>query len=175
MAKQALCWTVLGVVGLGVMALGGCQSIDEATGAAKIVPDEFAVVTKAPLIVPPDFNLRPPRPGSAEAAANPADDARPAQFQTPRQAADALGPGYSEGEKTLLARTGASVVDPTVRRTLSNETGYETSPDVSRQLVGGQTAAPAAAPPLRSSVDAPANANAPATTPPAKIGTPASN
>jgi len=27
--------------------------------------DEFAVVTKAPLIMPPDYNLRPPRPGAA--------------------------------------------------------------------------------------------------------------
>ena len=29
----------------------------------KRVPDEFAVVQRAPLTIPPDFELRPPRPG----------------------------------------------------------------------------------------------------------------
>ena len=31
-------------------------------------PDEFAVVSRAPLIVPPDFELRPPRPGESAPA-----------------------------------------------------------------------------------------------------------
>ncbi len=31
-------------------------------------PDEFAVARNAPLVVPPDFALTPPRPGEAEAS-----------------------------------------------------------------------------------------------------------
>ena len=47
------------------VALIGCQSIREAAGVTKSPPDEFAVVTKAPLVIPPDFNLKPPKPGAA--------------------------------------------------------------------------------------------------------------
>jgi hypothetical protein len=45
--------------------LVGCDSIREAAGITKEPPDEFAVVTKAPLVIPPDYNLRPPKPGAA--------------------------------------------------------------------------------------------------------------
>ena len=48
-----------------VMILGGCDSIREAAGITKEPPDEFAVVTKSPLVIPPDYNLRPPRTGSS--------------------------------------------------------------------------------------------------------------
>ena len=40
-------------------------------------PDEFAVVTRAPLSMPPDYGLRPPRPGAARPnETSPRDDAR---------------------------------------------------------------------------------------------------
>lgn len=128
---------ILGIAGLGVgLSLGGCQSFEEATGAAKIIPDEFAVVTKAPLIVPPDFNLRPPRPGSPEANAQaPADEARATLYQSPEQAAQALGPTYSDGEKVLLARTGGASVDPKIRGSLASESGYETDPAVANKVL----------------------------------------
>ena len=35
-------------------------------------PDEFAVACNAPLVVPPDFALAPPRPGQPDAGAGPA-------------------------------------------------------------------------------------------------------
>src|ERR1700743_1287526 len=43
--------------------LAGCVSTRNALGMNKVTPDEFRVVTKAPLVVPPDFALRPPAPG----------------------------------------------------------------------------------------------------------------
>lgn len=47
--------------GLGLMlALGGCSGIGDALGFSKRAPDEFEVLAKAPLVVPPDYNLRPP-------------------------------------------------------------------------------------------------------------------
>ncbi len=44
------------VMGLGLMGIGlaGCESTRQALGMTKVVPDEFRVVTKAPLVVPPD-------------------------------------------------------------------------------------------------------------------------
>ena len=55
---------VLLAVSLTALAVGasGCGSM-RALGGAKVTPDEFRVVTKAPLVVPPDFALRPPAPG----------------------------------------------------------------------------------------------------------------
>ncbi|MEC7944356.1 MAG: DUF3035 domain-containing protein, partial [Pseudomonadota bacterium] len=44
--------------------VGGCEGVREAAGIAKKAPDEFAIITHAPLSMPPDYGLRPPRPGA---------------------------------------------------------------------------------------------------------------
>ena len=47
------------------LALAACEGVKQELGMTKQAPDEFAVVaSKAPLVVPPDFSLRPPRPGA---------------------------------------------------------------------------------------------------------------
>ena len=49
----------------GMTALAGCSgSVQESLGLGKRQPDEFQVVRRAPLVLPPDFNLRPPEPGA---------------------------------------------------------------------------------------------------------------
>lgn len=47
-----------------VLALQGCSSLRQAIGLDQAGPDEFAVESRAPLTIPPDFNLRPPEPGA---------------------------------------------------------------------------------------------------------------
>lgn len=62
-------------------------------------PDEFAVARNAPLVIPPDFALTPPRPGDPVAQAS---DAR-------AQALEALfgGPApRSDAERTILQQAG---------------------------------------------------------------------
>jgi hypothetical protein len=44
---------ILAIAAAGV-ALAGCQSASKALGMQKVTPDEFRVVSKAPLVVPPD-------------------------------------------------------------------------------------------------------------------------
>ncbi len=69
-------------------------------------PDEFAVQRQAPLVVPPDFNLEPPAPGTP----------RPAEGAASEQALEALfgGPAArSQVETSALDRAGAS--DPGIR------------------------------------------------------------
>ncbi|GMN02395.1 DUF3035 domain-containing protein [Erythrobacter sp. MTPC3] len=64
-------------------------------------PDEFAVQRQAPLVVPPDFTLTPPAPGSP----------RPAEGTAQEQALDALfgGPApRSQVETSALDRAGAA-------------------------------------------------------------------
>ena len=58
-----LCWPLCA----GVVAGGLRQRCASAAGLTKKSPDEFAVTTKAPLVIPPDFNLRPPMPGARAA------------------------------------------------------------------------------------------------------------
>jgi DUF3035 family protein len=88
---------MIALVGAGVLALGGCArgTVQNALGIGKRTPDEFSVVQRAPLVIPPDFELRPPRPGEARPQTSTSDQARAAltgQPTTPLgQPATALG------------------------------------------------------------------------------------
>ena len=117
--------TPLKSAALGICALvtlGGCDDTKRALGIDKSIPDEFAVVRRAPLVMPPDFNLRPPAPGSE----------RPQEGTTAEQARNALigrnrldgyrVRGFSPGEIELLDRAGADLILPGIRETLDKET-----------------------------------------------------
>ena len=83
------------------LLLAGCAS------GGRNSPDEFAVARNAPLVVPPDFALTPPRPGEA----TPATDSR-------NQAIQALfgGPApRSAAEQQLLQQSNASSSAPGAR------------------------------------------------------------
>jgi Protein of unknown function (DUF3035) len=45
--------------------ISGCTDLKKAIGLEKTSPDEFAVESRAPLEMPPDFDLRPPQPGAS--------------------------------------------------------------------------------------------------------------
>jgi hypothetical protein len=103
---------------IGAASLAGCSSAQKALGMSKVTPDEFRVVTKAPLIVPPDFSLRPPAPG----------EPRPQELQPESAARIALlgereGEARSEGEKLLATKAGADKADPLVRYVIDDEFG----------------------------------------------------
>lgn len=106
-----------GLVGLGA-GLSACQSTAAALGMTKVVPDEFRVVTKAPLAVPPDYSLRPPAPG----------EPRPQELQPESAARTALlgvraAEQRSQGEKLLASKAGADKADPLVRYVVDDEFG----------------------------------------------------
>ena len=113
----------LALAGLALVALSGCQSLRDAAGLTKQSPDEFAVVTKAPLIIPPDFNLKPPTPGAAPLnQQDPTDAAQTALFTTDTTAIAASLPGsYTAGERMLLANAGAQKADPAIRAELQSD------------------------------------------------------
>lgn len=106
------------------VALIGCQSIREAAGVTKSPPDEFAVVTKAPLVIPPDFNLKPPKPGAAPTnQSSPTDLAQVALFgDDPATVAANLPNKYSPEEKTILATTGAAEANHDIRQQIAADT-----------------------------------------------------
>jgi hypothetical protein len=99
-------------------SLVGCTSTQQALGMTKVVPDEFRVVSKAPLVVPPDYSLRPPSPG----------EPRPQELQPESQARVAIlgaraAEQRSDGEKMLVARAGAEKADPLIRYVVDDEFG----------------------------------------------------
>jgi hypothetical protein len=98
--------------------LAGCGSTKRALGMSKVTPDEFRVVTKAPLVVPPDYSLRPPAPG----------EPRPQELQPESAARNALlgqreGEMRSDGEKLLANKAGAEKADPLIRYVVDDEFG----------------------------------------------------
>jgi len=77
----------LGILSLvGVVAVAGCTDFKRSIGLEPTMPDEFAVESRAPLTIPPDFDLRPPTPGAP----------RPQEKSADQQAKDVMaeaGPG----------------------------------------------------------------------------------
>ena len=103
-----------------VLVLSGCQSVRNTIGLEPTVPDEFAVAAPVPLAIPPDFNLRPPAPGSERAQQTPAEQARTALVG--RAKLQALQQrGMTEGEAQLLTLAGVENVPPGIRMTLDKE------------------------------------------------------
>lgn len=104
-------------------ALSGCDSLRKAAGLNKKSPDEFAVTTKAPLVIPPDFSLRPPLPGAPPTnTLDPSSNAELALFNNnadPRTVAAGMRGNYTPAEKMFLANAKAESADPGIRARLN--------------------------------------------------------
>ncbi len=130
------------------MILSSCgDSTKRALGLARTPPDEFAVVKRAPLSQPPDFTLRPPRPGAERpGVATPREQARQTIFRT-EEAEDSKtarrneGPAtaaapqgavsrLTPGESAFLARAGADVVEPDIRSKVDRESAILADADL---------------------------------------------
>ncbi len=133
-------------VGLAIvlaMAVAACSNTKEQLGLTKTSPDEFRVVSRAPLTVPPDFTLRPPDPGAPRPqVGTPTDQARTAvtgvgyqDFQ--EYGRNTTGGAYSPGEQALLTAVGADEADPNIRQVVDQETSRinSESEDFLRALV----------------------------------------
>ena len=88
-----------------------------ALGDNKNAPDEFAIATKAPLVVPPDYALIPPKPGeSRPQELSPSERAREVLLgRSERRAADARGAAIS------CARPAPQCSDSSIRNILNAE------------------------------------------------------
>jgi Protein of unknown function (DUF3035) len=135
-------WLGLGALILSLLMLAACArgSVQNALGMGKRSPDEFAVVSRAPLILPPDYGLRPPRPGESRPgvdtpseqararlvgqATPPADRVEPADGvdqEVLAAAFDDASPTESAGERALVSHTTTVPSDPDIRRKIAEE------------------------------------------------------
>ncbi|MEM9667325.1 MAG: DUF3035 domain-containing protein [Pseudomonadota bacterium] len=107
---------------VSTLALGSalCLSAACASGGSDSrragTPDEFRVVKKAPLTVPPEYSLRPPRAGvSVPAEVDPARAERAISF------GEQSGIDASAAERMLVAKAGAIAVNPIIREQVDYE------------------------------------------------------
>ena len=137
-----------------LMALGLCVSACDKTKEqfdfSKKAPDEFAVVKRAPLEMPPDYQLRPPRPGAPRPQESATDEkAKQAVFgvedvQKTQEVVEPMG----VGESILLKKSGVAATKTNIRDLIDEETAEiikEETPTVDRILgkVGKEIEAPA--------------------------------
>ena len=115
-----------------LLAAGGCSILPGGGGSGNPGPDEFRVVTKAPLSVPPEYNLRPPSAGTTvPAEADASRDTTVAAFGTQ------LGADASAAERALVTAAGANAVNPRIRSIVDYEEGglVRKTPEDSDQII----------------------------------------
>src|SRR5260221_13602136 len=112
-------FTPAALIALAVVTLGGCSAFENIGGGKKVSPDEFKIVSHSPLTMPPNAELRPPRPG----------EPRPQETLPSDQAREALSPSLagrprggtggavapSTPEAALAARASKGGADPQLR------------------------------------------------------------
>ena len=102
------------VPAVAALLLAGCGG--GPTFGNRDTPDEFAIARNAPLVVPPDFALEPPRPGAP----------RPMSADAQTQAMEALfgagvrPPARSQSEQLLLDDADATRPEPSARSTVGD-------------------------------------------------------
>jgi len=128
---MALPARVILIAAVLLTALSGCGGgVGEVLGLDNNPPDEFSVVKRAPLTLPPDYGLRPPQPGQAQPnAVTPRETARQAVLGTDRlserdkqkimQARRAAG--QDESEIALLNQADALNASPAIRQVVNEE------------------------------------------------------
>ena len=126
------------LVALG-LALAGCEGVKDQLGLTKQSPDEFSIVTRAPLTLPPNFSLRPPAPGERRPQEATAQER--AKLAIYGAGAEAPAGAGSAGEQALLSRAGAGRSTPDIRRIINEENaiyaeGNETFVD---RLISGRS------------------------------------
>lgn len=117
MKRSAFIRTAIGLALIAAVT-SGCAGFGRAVGGGKNPPDEFAVTTKAPLVVPPDYALRPPKPGETRP-----EELAPSERARQVLMGDAEAPPPSPGEQYILMKANALNADANIRNVLNAESG----------------------------------------------------
>jgi len=105
------------------VSLAACEKTREQFDFSKKPPDEFAVVKRAPLEMPPDYSLSAPKPGAPRPQEAAMDKvAREAILGEDARKEIAREAGVTQGEAVLLQKTGALNASPAIRSKVDAET-----------------------------------------------------
>jgi hypothetical protein len=117
------CIRVVALLAL-VLTLTGCDSLRRLSGLSRTPPDEFTVLSRAPLDLPPDYTLRPPQGGALRPQETaPTDQARRTVFRANERDTSLLAgrANRSTGELALLKQAGAGTAEPNIRQLVNQE------------------------------------------------------
>src|SRR5262249_21673918 len=116
--------------------LPGCTGLKRAIGLEQVAPDEFAVESRAPLTIPPDFDLRPPQPGAPRPQEVPS-------AERARRGVDTAGPGEpgKQAAPTLKQPAGGLAASSGPGPDISQQVGDQS---LAAKLLGSADTAPAA-------------------------------
>lgn len=108
-----------------LILLSSCSSdkLARTFGLTRDAPDEYTVTTRAPLSMPPDYNLRPPRPG----AARPQEQSERQQAQealVPQTALDAPSSGGASAGQAALMQEAGPAAPSDIRRKVDQDARY---------------------------------------------------
>lgn len=109
--------------------LAGCDSnkLTRTFGLTRDAPDEYTVTTRAPLSMPPEYNLRPPQPG----AARPQEQSERQQAEedlVPQLALSAPQGSASPGQTALVQEAGPAAPSD-IRRRIDQDARYDVNDD----------------------------------------------
>ncbi len=104
--------------------LSGCATATKTLGLSKEAPNEFNILTNAPLVVPPEYNLRPPAPGQSNLDDNYSERAAREALLGDIDAAEP-----SQGELVLLTRAGVGRADQEIRMKIDGQNSVERKSD----------------------------------------------
>ena len=122
---------MMSLAGALVLSASACSNVRETFGLTKQPPDEFTVVRKPPLVIPPNFSLRPPATAGLEQAtdttqtlgkAKQALFGQPSVTGTTTTAGKATATAKSIGEQAWLTRAGVDKATPGIRNVILRET-----------------------------------------------------
>jgi hypothetical protein len=110
--------TIAGLL-IGLAATSSACANRRQQQLAAQVPDDFRVVQRAPLAIPPEYALRPPQPGEPRPQELDPESAARAALVPPRP-----DPAQSAGERALVAKvTKGETPDPLIKALIDDEQG----------------------------------------------------
>lgn len=110
----------LWILPIVTLAIVGCSETKETLGLEKQAPDEFQVLKHAPLELPPNFTLRPPKPGAPRPQEQaPFVQAKQTVFGAETTQTSETTP--TSAEAALLQGAGATSTDPNIREKVDAE------------------------------------------------------
>lgn len=87
---------------LAIVVLSGCDNVKNVLSFPRGGPDEFSVTTNRPLVIPPDYTLRPPGEGAGVANTDGAETLFQGSTDSDENADGAKRESLTAGEEALL-------------------------------------------------------------------------
>ncbi|AFX99677.1 hypothetical protein A1OE_1508 [Candidatus Endolissoclinum faulkneri L2] len=109
----------ISILSISLICLGGCTQLRDALGESKSSPDEFQVVSRPPLSLPPNYELHPPAPQESLFTNNIAE--RILYGSKFMSSLNNQKTAYSINEKKFRQQLGLEQAMPNIRRILDND------------------------------------------------------